>query len=876
MALAAAERGLLEPKALWDLATRWSLGGATSPRELFTDLLTQEQIEELAEGTVRSERVPARIVDEPSGERLSAPANIPSIGELGEPRYDLGAQLGVGGVGKVVTAKDREIGRSVALKTPKHSDAQPSVIERFVNEARLTAQLEHPSVVPVYDMGTLPNGQPFYTMRVVKRQSLQDVLGDAELRKQWSLVRLVGVFVQVSRALAYAHSRGVLHRDIKPENILLGDFGEVYLADWGNAKTLACPEGVDPIQLSTAPRPQGAQPSGLSGTPGYIAPEQIRGDRANIDHRADIFALGVVLYEMLTGEHPFDAATVLAVILATQTREPKRPTEIVPNCPLVLEDLCLAMLQKDPSKRPQSAEKVAEEAEAYLEGAKEKARRRAEAMRLCEQARLPVERMRALGIERDKLLEEARVLLKDVKGHEPIEKKRPGWLVEDNAAAVERDQARAMAEAIEIYTKALAYDPELEDARGGLADVYWSCATEAEALRRPAQQVYYEALVSEFDVGQYAAQLRADATLSVETSLPGAIAVAHKYVEQDRVLVKGEPRYLGRTPLREARLPPGSYLILLKRQGCRDVRYPVNLRRGEHTKISVNFYTDAEIGEDFVYVPGGHFIAGGDAEAPDSLPRHVVDVPDFAIARYPVTYREYCAFLDALDRDDPALARKRAPHDLRGSEGLLVRKDSSGRWEPLPNLVEGEARNLFPMEAGHFWNVTAMLIDWFDAVAYCGWRTKRDGTPIRLPNEVEWEKAARGTDGRVFPWGDHFDPTFCLMGNSRPFMPQPEPIGTFPLDASPYGVHDMAGGVREWIGDVHGEKTQEQAMAEPEPVDGAERGTSPARVIRSGNWNATQIYCRAAARAQFPSLVRGTGLGFRVARSLGRGMGPRR
>ena len=138
-------------------------------------------------------------------------------------------------------------GRSVALKTPKHSDAQPSVIERFVNEARLTAQLEHPSVVPVYDMGTLPNGQPFYTMRVVKRQSLQDVLGNSELRKQWSLVRLVGVFVQVSRALAYAHSRGVLHRDIKPENILLGDFGEVYLADWGNAKTLACPEGVDPI-----------------------------------------------------------------------------------------------------------------------------------------------------------------------------------------------------------------------------------------------------------------------------------------------------------------------------------------------------------------------------------------------------------------------------------------------------------------------------------------------------------------------------------------------------------------------------------------------------------------------------------------------------
>jgi serine/threonine-protein kinase len=161
-----------------------------------------------------------------------------------------------------------------------------------------------------------------------------------------------------------------------------------------------------------------------------------------------------------------------------------------------------------------------------------------------------------------------------------------------------------------------------------------------------------------------------------------------------------------------------------------------------------------------------------------------------------------------------------------------------------------------------------MLVDWFDAVAYCRWISERTGAAIRLPREVEWEKAARGTDGRVHPWGDHFDPTFCLMRASRPFLPQPEPIGTFYTDESPYGVRDMAGGMREWMGDIYGERAWEELIAEPEPTSAVERGSSTVRVIRSGCWVATAEYARAASRSRFFALTRGTGLGFRVARSL--------
>ncbi|AKT43395.1 protein kinase domain-containing protein [Chondromyces crocatus] len=902
LALAAVRRGFIAPEALWDTACRVALGSGTSASELVEQLLTQEQLDQLMD-ELSSEGVQPAIQATPEAGTASMTTSAaaatsqsaslsarPAETRLSEEisrtaRYQLGNSLGTGGAGNVVKARDQEIGRVVALKMllPGVTD-EPGVVERFMAEARITAQLEHPNIIPVYDLGRLAEGLPFYTMRVVKQQSLQDVLASHELRRQWSLVRLMGAFVQVSRALAYAHRRGVIHRDIKPENVLLGDYGEIYLADWGNAKPLSCRVDSAPDSRSMSSEPLrldgfgrafdrkggGTLPSGLSGTPGYIAPEQIRGDHDRIDHRVDIFALGVVLYEILTGEHPFDAPTVLAVILATQTREPRPPRTIVPSCPLILEDLCMAMLAKDPSKRPASADVVAAEVDAFLEGAKERSRRREEAGKLCALAKTPLQRDHDLTAERQWLQEEARRLLQDVKGHEPIERKRAGWELEDRAAEVEREQARANAEAIDLYTKALAYDPDSSEARAGLADLYWKRAQRADEERRQAERIYYEALVSEFDVGTYAALLKADAAISIDTWPSGAAVLAYRYVEKDRVLVASDERYLGRTPLRDARLSPGSYLFVLKRAGYRDVRYPVLLKRGDHHHAEVNLFTDAEIGDGFIYVPGGTFIAGGDPDAIESLRRTDLVVPDFAIAKFPVTFREYCDFLNDLETRDLGFALKRAPHDTRGSEGYVVQPANGGGWEPIPTVLEGETRKLYPAEKGHLWNLPVFLIDWFDAVAYCRYRSEKEGAEIRLPSEMEWEKAARGADGRFYPWGDHFDSTFCLMRTSRPFIPQPEPVGTFVADVSPYGVRDMAGGMREWVGDIYGEKTWADALGEPEPSVDVERDASTWRVFRSGNWASDDQRCRSASRARFFALTRNTNLSFRVVKVLSR------
>jgi serine/threonine-protein kinase len=436
------------------------------------------------------------------------------------------------------------------------------------------------------------------------------------------------------------------------------------------------------------------------------------------------------------------------------------------------------------------------------------------------------------------------------------------------AARAEKEAALVLAEAIEIYTKALGYDADSAEAHAGLADLYWSRARVAEADRDAVQQVYYEALVAEHDRGKYAAILNATARLSLRSNPSGAHVVAQRYLERDRVLVPEGERYLGRTPIRDVALEAGSYLLTVKCAGYRDARYPVLLGRGAEHDGQINLYTDEEIGADFEYVPGGAAIMGGDPEAYNSLPRQEVHCGDFAIARFPVTFREYCAFLDALG-DDTTIER-RLPRDTSGSGGGLAVEKVGGRWEPADGIIEGEALKAFPRAEGHFWSVPVCLVDWYDARAYARWLAARSGATIRLPTELEWEKAARGVDGRAYPWGDQFDATFCKMRESRPYLHQPEPIGTFPTDQSPYGVRDMAGGMREWVADIFGEKSAAELDDEPEPEPGTARADSSIRYIRSGNWNQDHKWARSAARGGMYALARGTGLGFRLAKSLSR------
>jgi len=244
-------------------------------------------------------------------------------------RYELGEEIGRGGMGTVYRALDRRLGREVAIKVLAllpGLQADPDVLDtaaRLEREARILARLEHPGIVPVHDVGLLPDGRVFYTMKLVRGQRLDEVAQAA------SLPELLRLFTRVLDAVAFAHAQGVVHRDLKPENVMVGPFGEVLVMDWGVAKLRGDWAG------------EGGGTGGtVLGTPGYMPPEQARGEVARTDERSDVFALGVLLGDLLAASadrsRP-EPPRPLAAIRARATAED--PAARYPDVPALAADL---------------------------------------------------------------------------------------------------------------------------------------------------------------------------------------------------------------------------------------------------------------------------------------------------------------------------------------------------------------------------------------------------------------------------------------------------------------------------------------------------------------------------------------------------------
>jgi eukaryotic-like serine/threonine-protein kinase len=249
--------------------------------------------------------------------------------DLSGTRYEALGVLGRGGMSTVFRARDRELDREVALKVM--APEGEGTVARLRTEARVLARLEHPGLVPVHDMGTLPDGRVFYVMRLVRGKRL-----DEHARRERSLSALLRLFERVCEAVAFAHAKGVLHRDLKPANVMVGPFGEVLVLDWGLAKEVGTAEHASEPRppappsdssalaaLADAPTP--TQRGTVLGTPGFMPPEQARGEVDRVDERADVYALGAMLRFLLEtreGEAP-RALTAIAA-KATAAHPPER------------------------------------------------------------------------------------------------------------------------------------------------------------------------------------------------------------------------------------------------------------------------------------------------------------------------------------------------------------------------------------------------------------------------------------------------------------------------------------------------------------------------------------------------------------------------
>ncbi len=404
------------------------------------------------------------------------------------------------------------------------------------------------------------------------------------------------------------------------------------------------------------------------------------------------------------------------------------------------------------------------------------------------------------------------------------------------------------------YASALGSDPRCKEALDALARAHYLSLEEAEKANDPARAESERRLFLLYDREGKGARLAEPGTLSLDTRPTGAAVHVFRYetapdtrliprpYEGAKVPPPGEAfalelsekNLLGVAPIVSARLAPGSYLLVLSKEGYRDVRYPVLVERGRGHAANVTLYTDDEIGADFVYVPAGPFIAGGDEKAvkPRDLDRHA-ETGDFFLARHEVTMKQYVEFLSARLAEGSETVLKQFPRRAPTS-GYYWRPPAGAKKTRLPEGVEPR------------WPVFG--IGWEDAQAFCEWKNEVGSpTVYRMPTSLEWEKAARGADGRLFPWGNFLEWSFA----STTYMHENGPgnVERFPADESPYGVLDMGGSVMEWCSD---------SLTEP----------LGHRRAKGGSWDHSVEYVFHAATCStfHPSMANGM-LGFRLAKN---------
>ena len=311
----------------------------------------------------------------------------------GGERYELGELIGRGGMGEVFVAYDAQLGREVAIKRLHPDHITPSSLARFLREARIQGWLDHPAIPSVYDLGHDDEGRPFFAMKRLSGITLDEILaaretatradhdGHRAVLPRFTEQQLLRAFVEICLAIEFAHTRGVVHRDLKPANMLLGEFGEVYVFDWGVACIL---DEIAPAIDTTRPTLElTANTAGVLGTPGYMSPEQVCGD--NLDARADVYALGCVLFEILVGRrvHPSGLAGMTSALAGVTASPSTYRDNLAPE----LDDLCRRATAVDRTERIASARALGEAVQRYLDGDRDLALRRELARRHLELAR---------------------------------------------------------------------------------------------------------------------------------------------------------------------------------------------------------------------------------------------------------------------------------------------------------------------------------------------------------------------------------------------------------------------------------------------------------------------------------------------------------
>lgn len=763
-------------------------------------------------------------------------------------RYDDVDLIARGGMGEVRRVRDHFLRRTVAVKRMLAQDGGGDglgSLYRFVEEAQITGQLEHPGVVPVYDLAMERDGSPVFTMRMIRGETFAD--GLKRLREGsggWTVARALDVLAKVCDAVAYAHSKSVVHRDLKPANILVGAFGEVYVTDWGLAKVLGrsdardlrvpSTDSVDQIDTERFERARSGDTSGvltmdgtIVGTPSYMPPEQAGAVEGDLDRRADVYAIGAMLYEVLAGVAPYNTAghgvRGIEVLASLRKGPPKSLQLLAPKAAPELTAICERAMQRQPSERYGDVGELRADLLAFLEGKVVQAYRTGPLVELSKWIRrnralattiavAAVAAFTAIGgiglVQRNARIEIER--LADVKRLEQLDSELE-QLVPAHPSRLEGLRA--------WRTRALALEDRLALHRATRARV---AERDADDPKVRWQLGMLDDLIAGIErlVGPDGDLARVERRIDLATEIERAtlIDVADRWERAIATVSDPErcPAYAG------LRIAPQLGLVPIGLHPDTELYEFAVWGTGAIPELPGT----APLEDDavrLVLLPGADYLMGGSRpiepgtqrewvapENVDVLPEHPVDLEPFFIATHETSQAQW--------------------------ERMTTERPSHFRIEVFADAVEGE---LHPVES----------VSWNEAHEY----GRVFG--LELPTEAQWEYAAAA--GTRTPWytgatqrslEGHVNVADRDLARVRPFVYQGEvllllgwpledgfpftaPIGSYA--ANPFGLHDIHGNVAEWCRDDYTAYDAEPART----GDGLRNAESETRVYRGGSWN---------------------------------------